>query len=190
MIAEPYRSWVIQGAGEGLPDWAAVGARFTPELGPYERRKDWLTGGGLLLLSGSGTLRGHTTINSAFADPVCRDLVEQWWARAVDGLDREGHLAGPDPEGHRRTLQQRFANQRLAHPLVDDPHGVLLGDWVIDHLRHQLVTVERVDPFLVEALSAVLTVSRRGTWSGEELAALLDAGDGGAELAERVSGER
>ncbi len=181
VIAEPFRSWIIAGTGDGLPDWTQVGVKFVDDLEPYERRKDWLVGAAELILSGAGRARGHETLAAALADPRCREVLEPWWDQVVTDLSA---VPGLDAAGYRDALRVRLSNQRLAHPLVTDPHSVHFPDWILDPLRHQLFAGQ-VEEFQVEALSAacsVAGVARRHS----DLTALLDAGEAGRELVERA----
>ncbi|MFD0477219.1 hypothetical protein ACFQ0B_60185 [Nonomuraea thailandensis] len=98
----------------GRPRWDDAGARFVADAAPYEERKLWLLNGGHSLLAYAGTLRGHTTVAEAVADPACRAWLAQWWAEA------SRHLAFPEPElaAYRNALLDRFANPRIRHTLA------------------------------------------------------------------------
>ncbi|MBB2914172.1 mannitol-1-phosphate/altronate dehydrogenase [Streptosporangium becharense] len=91
-----------------------MGARFVADTTPYEERKLWLLNGGHSLLAYAGSLRGHTTVAEAVADPACRSWLAQWWREASRHLGfAEAELAA-----YRATLVERFANPRIRHTLA------------------------------------------------------------------------
>jgi fructuronate reductase len=115
VVTEPYTEWVISGEfPAGRPRWEDAGARFVADATAYEQRKLWLLNGGHSLLAYAGSARGHTTVAEAFADPVCRTWLEQWWDEA------SRHLALPpaDTADYRAALALRFANPRIRHTLA------------------------------------------------------------------------
>lgn len=114
VVAEPFRDWVISGNfPQGRPRWEDAGAVVVDDIEPYENRKLWLLNGAHSLLAYAGQLRGHTTVDQALGDPLCRDAVEAFWDEAAE------HLSGEDlhiPE-YRQALRSRFGNGRIAHHL-------------------------------------------------------------------------
>src|SRR5918997_4696716 len=71
---EPYAEWVIAGRfPAGRPGWEDGGARLVEDVVPYEQRKLWLLNGSHSLLAYAGSIRGHSTIDEAIADPQCRE---------------------------------------------------------------------------------------------------------------------
>ena len=66
----------------GRPRWEEAGARVVDDVGPYEQRKLWLLNGSHSLLAYAGSVRGHSTIDEAIADPQCREWVETFWDEA------------------------------------------------------------------------------------------------------------
>jgi fructuronate reductase len=115
VITEPFSEWVVSGDFPGgRPAWQDAGAVFVPDVEPFEQRKLWLLNGAHSLLAYTGTARGHSTVAEAVADPVCRDLLTDWWNTCQD------HLALPaaDLERYRNALVQRFANPRMRHLLA------------------------------------------------------------------------
>ncbi|MFG3341085.1 mannitol dehydrogenase family protein [Glycomyces sp. NPDC048151] len=112
VVAEPFSDWVLSGEfPSGRPAWETAGARFTDDIGPWERRKLWLLNGAHTLLAASGTLRGHRTVADAIADPLCRNQVEALWDEA------ERHLPDVEVRDYRAALLERFANPRIEHRL-------------------------------------------------------------------------
>ncbi|MFI7612550.1 mannitol dehydrogenase family protein [Nonomuraea terrae] len=115
VVAEPYAEWVLCGEfPAGRPRWEEAGARFVTDVTPYERRKLWLLNGGHSLLAYAGSVRGHTTVAEAVADPACRAWLAEWWAEATRHLG----LPGPDLAAYRAALLERFANPRIRHTLA------------------------------------------------------------------------
>ncbi|MEY9872007.1 fructuronate reductase [Streptacidiphilus sp. MAP12-33] len=115
VVTEPFTEWVLAGAfPAGRPRWEDAGARFVPDVTPYERRKLWLLNGAHSLLAYLGPLHGHATVSEAVADPECRRALLAWWREAT------GHLDLPQDEltAYRDELLARFANPRLRHALA------------------------------------------------------------------------
>ena len=112
VVTEPFSEWVLQGDfPAGRPAWYRVGAQFVDDLEPYERRKLWLLNAGHTLLAYRGAQRGCSTVAEAFADPLCRAEVEEFWSEAAEvlPLPTETALA---------ALRERFSNPRIEHRLA------------------------------------------------------------------------
>ncbi|HEY0531591.1 MAG TPA: mannitol dehydrogenase family protein [Actinoplanes sp.] len=115
VVTEPYSEWLLSGVfPAGRPSWEAAGARFVSDVHPHEQRKLLLLNGGHSLLAYAGSARGHETIASAVADPVCRTWLDQWWDEAV----RHVPLPAPELSAYRAALLERFANPRIRHTLA------------------------------------------------------------------------
>jgi len=115
VVTEPFSEWVLCGNfPAGRPDWGAAGARFVPDIVPFEERKLWLLNGGHSLLAYAGGARGHSTIADAMGDPVCRAWLDQWRDEA------QPHLTLPAAENqeYREALVSRFTNQAIRHLLA------------------------------------------------------------------------
>lgn len=112
VVTEPFTEWVL--AGAHFTDWESVGARFVPDVTPFELRKLWLLNGSHSLLAYAAPARGHATVAAAVADPVCLGWIEQWWDEAAR------HLALPATEiaAYRNALLDRYANPRIRHLLA------------------------------------------------------------------------
>jgi len=114
VVAEPFSDWVLCGHfPNGRPRWETAGARFVDDIEPWERRKLLMLNGAHSLLAGIGTLRGHTTVAEAMADPDCRIWVHAFWDEATRQLP-----GGLDLDAYRGALADRFANGRIAHHLA------------------------------------------------------------------------
>ncbi|MGK3953829.1 mannitol dehydrogenase family protein [Microbacterium sp. I2] len=113
VVAEPFADWTLCGdfAGE-RPAWESAGARFVPDIEPYERRKLLLLNGGHLVLAFGGLLRGHATVAQAMADDRCRRDLDTFW-------DEAARAAGSvDTRDYRAALVRRFENGRIEHRLT------------------------------------------------------------------------
>ena len=112
---EPFSEWVVSGAfPAGRPRWEDAGATLVDDVGPFEQRKLWLLNGAHSQLAYTGSIRGHTTIAEAVADPACRAEVEAFWDEAVRHLQ----LTGETVTAYRAALLARFANPRVRHRLA------------------------------------------------------------------------
>ena len=113
VVTEPFADWVLEGHfPAGHPDWASAGARFVPDIAPWELRKLWLLNGAHTLLASLGTLMGLETVDHAIREPLCRETVRQWWDDACRHLPQELDL-----DNYRSSLLARFENPRIAHRL-------------------------------------------------------------------------
>lgn len=114
VVTEPFSDWVLSGEfPSGRPQWETAGARFVPDVEPFEQRKLLLLNGSHSLLAYLGTLRGHVTVADAIAEPECRAVVDMFWAEAARGLP-----AGLQVAEYCAALLRRFANARIAHELA------------------------------------------------------------------------
>jgi len=114
VVTETFRDWVLSGDfPAGRPAWETAGARFVDDIVPFERRKLWLLNGSHSLLAYAGPMRGHDTVSSAIADPVCRQWVEEYWGEAVRALPSSGLAL----EEYRAALIERYENTRIEHRL-------------------------------------------------------------------------
>lgn len=112
---EPFSEWVIAGSfPAGRPRWETAGARVVDDVTPFEQRKLWLLNGSHSLLAYAAGVRGHSFIDEAIADPVCRDWVETLWDEAVPHL----RLPAAELAGYRGALLDRYANPRIRHRLA------------------------------------------------------------------------
>jgi fructuronate reductase len=115
VATEPFHEWVITGAfPAGRPRWEDAGARVVTDVTPFEQRKLWLLNGSHSLLAYAGSVRGHSSIDEAIADPACRGWVESLWDEAAPHLP----LRADDVAGYRKALLERYANNRIRHRLA------------------------------------------------------------------------
>ena len=89
-------------------------ARIVAEVEPFEQRKLWLLNGSHSMLAYAGSIRGHSTIDEAIADPACRSWVEMFW----DEASRHLTLPAADIAAYREALLTRFSNPRARDQLA------------------------------------------------------------------------
>lgn len=115
VVTEPFSEWVLQGDfPAGRPAWEHAGARFVPDVEPFERRKLWLLNAGHSLLAYTGLARGRVTVAEAFGDPACRAALEDLWSEAAEVLPFTAEEVAEATE----ALRRRFANARIEHRLA------------------------------------------------------------------------
>jgi fructuronate reductase len=173
VVTEPFSEWVLSGGfPAGRPRWEAAGARFVPDVMPFERRKLWLLNGAHSLFAYTAPLLGHATVDEAAADQRCREWLAQWWEEA----SRLQSMPVAELTAYQNALLERWANPRIRHTLAQIaadgsqklpvrilpalraeraagrlPHGAvrILSGWLL-HLRGHGVPVQDagVDPSL------------------------------------------
>ncbi|MDT0167203.1 mannitol dehydrogenase family protein [Actinotalea sp. AC32] len=192
VVTEPFAEWVLEDAfPAGRPAWDAAGARVVADVRPYEQRKLWLLNAGHSLLAYAGLAQGHATVADAFADPVCRALLEQLWADARPVVP----LPDAEVDDALDALRTRFANPRIEHRLMQigtdgsaklpvrvlavararraaglpaaASHAAVLAAWV----HHLAVDGAATDPAAAPLAGAL----RAATTPAERAALLLDA---------------
>jgi fructuronate reductase len=115
VATEPFSEWVISGGfPAGRPRWEEAGAAIVAEVEPFEQRKLWLLNGSHSMLAYAGSIRGHSTIDEAIADPACRSWVEMFW----DEASRHLTLPAADIAAYREALLARFSNPRAGDQLA------------------------------------------------------------------------
>jgi fructuronate reductase len=115
VATEPFSEWVISGGfPAGRPRWEEAGATIVADVEPFEQRKLWLLNGSHSMLVYAGSIRGHSTIDEAIADPSCRSWVEMFW----DEASRHLTLTAADIAEYREALLARFSNPRTGDQLA------------------------------------------------------------------------
>ena len=115
VATEPFSEWVVSGGfPAGRPRWEEAGATMVGEVEPFERRKLWLLNGSHSMLAYAGSIRRHSTIDEAIADPECRSWVEMFW----DEASRHLALPSADIADYRAALLTRFSNPRAGDQLA------------------------------------------------------------------------
>jgi fructuronate reductase len=112
---EPFSEWVVSGRfPAGRPRWEEAGVALVDDVGPFEQRKLRLLNGSHSMLAYAGSVRGHSTIDEAIADPDCRSWVETFW----DEASRHLTLPEADIAKYRAALLTRFSNPRMGDQLA------------------------------------------------------------------------
>jgi fructuronate reductase len=115
VATEPFSEWVVSGEFQaGRPRWEEAGVAIVAEVEPFERRKLWLLNGSHSMLAYAGSIRGHSTIDEAIADPDCRSWVEMFW----DEASRHLTLPATETAAYREALLTRFSNPRARDQLA------------------------------------------------------------------------
>jgi fructuronate reductase len=115
VATEPFSEWVVSGGfPAGRPRWEEAGVAVVAEVEPFEQRKLWLLNGSHSMLAYAGSIRGHSTIDEAIADPDCRSWVEMFW----DEASRHLTLPATDTAAYREALLTRFSNPRARDQLA------------------------------------------------------------------------
>ncbi len=105
VVAEPYRSWVIEDRFAGPhPKWDAV---FTDDIAPHQKAKLRLVNGTHSALAYLGLRAGYETTAEVASVPEFAEYVRRLVVETGRGLD-------PDPE----ALLTRFANPAITHRLA------------------------------------------------------------------------
>ncbi|MDO4259101.1 MAG: mannitol dehydrogenase family protein [Actinomycetaceae bacterium] len=109
---EPFSEWVISGNfPAGRPDWEAAGVTFVEDVAPYEERKLRMLNGSHSLMAYAGSICGAETVADAFANPLVREWVNEWWADAGATLSVEW-------ADYTQALSQRYSNPNIRHLLA------------------------------------------------------------------------
>ena len=175
VVAEPFSDWVISGDfPAGRPAWETAGARFVEDLEPWEARKLWLLNGSHTLLACLGSLRGHTTVAEAIADPTCRAAVEQLWDEAARSLPPV-----LDIDAYRAALLERFGNARISHSLAQ------IASDTRTKLRLRIAPVAVAELAAGRAALGCATVF--AAWITAEKAGLIPAATTGESIRESIA---
>jgi fructuronate reductase len=115
VVTEPFRQWVIEDRFAGpRPAWEQAGAQLVEDSAPYEQLKLRVLNGSHSMLAYLGLLAGARTVDEAVRDEAI--------AGAVRGLVNEdvAPTLAPDLDlrGYAAALDERFANPRMGHRLV------------------------------------------------------------------------
>mmetsp|Transcript_29721 Transcript_29721/g.59054 ORF Transcript_29721/g.59054 Transcript_29721/m.59054 type:complete len:398 (+) Transcript_29721:1017-2210(+) len=110
---EAFTEWVVEDNFTGpRPDWPGV--QWVDDVAPHEMRKLRMLNGAHSYLAYAGTLRGHSFVHEAVADPVLRDGARRIMKEAATTLPTEVQAqAGTYAD----ALITRFENPNLHHQL-------------------------------------------------------------------------
>jgi fructuronate reductase len=114
VTTEPFSEWVLSGQfPSGRPRWHEVGATFTAEILPFEKRKLWMLNASHSLLAYAGSIIGPVTVADAVADDVCQGWLDEWWTMAAVHLDQPAD----ELARYRAALLRRFENAAIGDRL-------------------------------------------------------------------------
>ncbi|MEL6450376.1 MAG: mannitol dehydrogenase family protein [Pseudomonadota bacterium] len=110
---ERFTEWVVEDTfAAARPDWPGV--QWVTDVAPHEMRKLRMLNGAHSYLAYAGTLRGHTYVHEAIADPVLRAGATALMHEAAETLpDTVRAQAAP----YAQALITRFENPNLHHSL-------------------------------------------------------------------------
>lgn len=110
---EAFTEWVIEdNFATTRPDWP--GAQWVSDVTPHEMRKLRMLNGAHSFLAYAGTLRGHTYVHEAVADPDLREATRALMTEAAETLPEE---IQNQTQAYAEALIQRFENPNLHHRL-------------------------------------------------------------------------
>lgn len=114
VMGEPFLDWVIEDDFvAGRPAWERGGARFVPEVQPYELMKLRLLNGTHSALAYLGCLAGWRTVDQAVAVPSLRAYLSTMMREEI--APTLPHVTGLDPLAYGERILARYANAALAH---------------------------------------------------------------------------
>jgi mannitol 2-dehydrogenase len=122
VFCEPFRQWILEdNFPAGRPPLELVGAKFVPDVSPYENIKIRILNGGHILLAHLGPLLGVTHVHDFMAHPLAR----AFWRKVeleeiLPGVQAIVAASGIDldPLEFVSQIEQRFANPRVADPVL------------------------------------------------------------------------
>lgn len=110
---EAFTEWVIEDAfAANRPEWPGV--QWVTDVAPHEMRKLRMLNGAHSYLAYAGTLRGHTFVHEAVADPVLRAGALGIMTEAAATLPADIQAQAQD---YAAALITRFENPNLHHRL-------------------------------------------------------------------------
>ncbi|MFG3156465.1 mannitol dehydrogenase family protein [Streptomyces sp. NPDC048219] len=113
VAGEPFTQWVLQDTfAAQRPRWEDTGARFVPDVAPYQVMKLRLLNGSHTLLSCLGLADGRETVADAVTAPWGEPVLRAYAAEVARTLP--GDL---DVEGYVDSLVARFGNPAMRHLL-------------------------------------------------------------------------
>ena len=113
VTTEPFLQWVIEDDfPSGRPHWERFGVEMVKDVAPFEEMKLRLLNGSHSSIAYLGLLMEKATVCDAFADPLIRQFVSNFWAEAIASLPED---AGLNPAAYTAELTRRYDNPALRH---------------------------------------------------------------------------
>jgi mannitol 2-dehydrogenase len=166
VFSEVFRQWVIEDDFVGgRPAWEDVGAKFVPDVAPYEFMKLRLLNASHLAIAGLGRLAGYAYIDETLRDPSLRAYMSAL-------MDRETGptllpVPGIDLAAYKIQLLERFSNSKIKDT-VDRVNADAPINLLIDPIRDRLRGAAPVE-LLVLALAAWMRRVRGEDESGRPI---------------------
>ena len=114
VVGEAFAQWIIEdNFPAGRPDWAAGGATFVHDAGPWETMKLRLLNGAHSTLAWLGLLAGKQTVADAMADPAIASFVARLMREEIAPVLHAP--PGADLVAYIAVLLARFGNPFLQH---------------------------------------------------------------------------
>lgn len=116
VATEPFFRWIVQDDfAARRPRWERGGARFVPDVGPWQAVKLNLVNAPHSFLAYLGLLTGHTTTYGAVEDPILRRGVEATYTDdLIPAVPAHDDIA---PAAEAESALRRFGNPFIAHRL-------------------------------------------------------------------------
>ncbi len=116
VLTEEFSEWIIEDDFAcPHPDWQTAGAEFVKNVEPYELRKLRFLNAAHSYLAYAGSIKGHTYVHEAIADPELRQGVERLWDDAAATVPVEIEATLTD---YRAALINRFSVPEMRHELA------------------------------------------------------------------------
>ncbi|TVQ18608.1 MAG: mannitol dehydrogenase family protein [Spirochaetaceae bacterium] len=139
VFCETFCQWIIEDSfSRGRPDWSTFGARFVPDVVPYELMKIRLLNGTHSALSYMSYLLGHRDVDRAMADSDVLAFVRGYMNELRPTV---GDVPGIDLDEYTATLVERFSNSAIRDQVsrlaIDGSRKI--PNSVADPLREMLI---------------------------------------------------
>lgn len=156
VVCEPFSQWLLEDAAfppDARPPLEDVGARFVPDVAPFERMKLAVLNAGHATIAYAAALLAHRSAHAAMADPRIAAFLRKVQTHEV--LPHVRDAPAQPARAYFETVATRFAN-----PAVNDPVARLCFDgssrqpkFVVPCIRRRRAAGGRVDGLaLVSAL--------------------------------------
>jgi mannitol 2-dehydrogenase len=111
VFCEDFRQWVIEDSFTvGRPTWDTVGAKFVPDVYPYELMKIRLLNGTHSALSYIAYLLGYRDVDAAVSDADLSAFIRRYMREIARTLEP---VPGVDVAEYQETLVTRFSNPAI-----------------------------------------------------------------------------
>jgi mannitol 2-dehydrogenase len=143
VFSELFSQWVIEDDFVGgRPAWEEVGAKFVPDVAPYEFMKLRLLNASHLAIAGLGRLAGYHYIHETLRDPSLRAYMTALMERETGPT----LLSVPDIDlsAYKLQLLERFSNSKIKDT-VDRVNADAPINLLIDPIRDRLTGAATVE---------------------------------------------